>query len=99
MSKALSKIRESGFNVGLEDGQLWVAPFSKLTAQQLDYLKAHKAEIIQALQSEPPINDGEPVNPLLVVAYTPLGEPIELIADDARHREWLLKMNPPPLLH
>ena len=86
----LEKIRQAGFTLELEDGQLAVAPFSKLTAQQLAYLKAHKAEIIQALQQEQPDT---------CTAYTSLGEPVTFAGLSPQYREWLIKMNPPPLLH
>ena len=86
----LEKIRQAGFVLELEEGQLAVAPFSKLTAQQLDYLKANKAEIIQALQQEQPDT---------CTVYTSLGEPVSFTGLSPQYREWLIKMNPPPRYH
>ncbi len=54
---ALSKIRESGFEIGLRESELSIKPFSKLSPTQLDFLKSHKAEIIQALKLEQAAND------------------------------------------
>ena len=81
----LEKIRQAGFVLELEDGQLAVAPFSKLTAQQLDYLKAHKAEIIMSLQAE---------QPDAFTVYTSLGEPVTFTGQSQQYRDWLIKMNP-----
>jgi len=86
----LEKIRQAGFTLELEDGQLAVAPFSKLTAQQLAYLKAHKAEIIRALQAE---------QPDAFTVYTSLGEPVTFSGLSEQYRDWLIKMNPPPRYH
>lgn len=57
MSNALSKIRESGFQIALDGSDLVVSPFSKLTPPQVQFLKSHKAEIIQALQQEQAANE------------------------------------------
>ena len=45
----LAKIIAAGFSLEVADGELLVTPFSKLTAIQKTYLKAHKADIIEAL--------------------------------------------------
>ena len=47
---ALKKIEDAGFNLSIYDGKLKVVPFSKLTKQQREFLKQHKAEIIEVLQ-------------------------------------------------
>ena len=57
MSNALTKIKSAGFVVELEGGNLVVSPFSKLTPPQVQFLKSHKAEIIQALKQEQAAND------------------------------------------
>jgi hypothetical protein len=57
MSHALTKIKSAGFVVELEGGNLVITPFSKLTPPQVQFLKSHKAEIIQALQQEKAAND------------------------------------------
>jgi hypothetical protein len=50
---ALSKIKTAGFDLSLTDtGTIKVAPFSKLTDTQREYLKTHKAEIMAELQAE-----------------------------------------------
>ena len=54
---ALLKIRQSGFQVALDESGLVVSPFSKLTPPQVIFLKSHKAEIIQALNQEQAAND------------------------------------------
>ena len=49
---ALLKIRQAGFALGFHDGGLSVIPASQLTANQRNFIKQHKAEIIEALQQE-----------------------------------------------
>ncbi|MGZ8176172.1 hypothetical protein [Methylobacter tundripaludum] len=49
MSGALSKIESAGFNVSLVGGNLAVSPASNLTQLQKEFLRSHKAEIIQEL--------------------------------------------------
>jgi hypothetical protein len=51
---ALSKIRKAGFTVSLAGNALEVSPASNLTPNQRDFLKQHKAEIIEQLQAETP---------------------------------------------
>ena len=55
---ALQKIKNAGFEVELSNGNLVIQPFSKLTPQQIDFLKAHKAEIIRELEAA---NDSYPL--------------------------------------
>jgi hypothetical protein len=52
MSRALSKIKAAGFVVELEGGQLFISPFSKLTQDQIDFIKTNRSEIIEALERE-----------------------------------------------
>ena len=48
---ALSKIMDAGFTLSLVSNKLSVKPHSKLTPVQLDFLKLHKAEIIDELMA------------------------------------------------
>ena len=50
--EALRKIRESGFAVALVDGYIEISPSSKLTAEQREFLKRHKAVIVSELEAE-----------------------------------------------
>lgn len=56
MSRTLAKIKAAGFEVGLEGGNLAISPFSKLTPVQVQFLTAHKAEIVAALEQEQAAN-------------------------------------------
>lgn len=48
---ALSKIQQAGFNLSMnESGSLVIVPASKLTDDQRQFLKSHKAEIVQELR-------------------------------------------------
>jgi hypothetical protein len=49
---ALHQIREAGFDVALVDGWIEISPADRLTQNQRDFLKSHKAEIISELQAE-----------------------------------------------
>ncbi|MDP3389077.1 MAG: hypothetical protein Q8Q40_13865 [Methylococcaceae bacterium] len=49
---ALSKIRAAGFGVSLVDGFIEIDPASKLTSSQREFLKLHKAEIVEELQAD-----------------------------------------------
>jgi len=80
---ALTKIRNAGFQIGIDSGDLLIEPGDKLTKNQLAFLKSHKSEIIAELE-------------LTVTCYTPAGVPIEVQARDADHAAWLLRMNPKP---
>jgi hypothetical protein len=48
---ALTKIKEAGFSLTLEGDNLKIIPFSKLTEQQLTFLKLHKLEIVSELKA------------------------------------------------
>lgn len=54
---ALLKIREAGFQIGMDGGDLLIAPGEKLTDNQLAFLRNHKADIVQALKQEQAAND------------------------------------------
>ena len=47
---AIKKIIAAGFVLELDGIDLVIEPFSKLTPNQLEFLKSHKAEIIQELK-------------------------------------------------
>ena len=79
---ALSKIREAGFSVDLNGDSFKITPSSKLTENQRDFLKSHKAEIIGELKS------------LLVLCYSPSGLAYEIEAQNLEHAEFLRRMNP-----
>ncbi len=44
-----ARIQQAGFILEVEEGNLYVEPFSKLTDRQRAFLKRHKAEIIAEL--------------------------------------------------
>ncbi len=44
-------VQRAGFTLEAENGRLMVEPFSKLTQEQLQFLRCHKAEIIAELQT------------------------------------------------
>ena len=46
---AIEKIKSAGFTLVVVGGNLQVSPASRLTPQQLEFLKAHKVEIVEAL--------------------------------------------------
>ena len=83
----LERIKQAGFDVwlesvdGLEDG-LCIEPSNKLTSEQLHYLKANKQTIVNEL--------------LMTTVYTPNGQALTVLARDATHQAFLLKMNPKP---
>ena len=47
---ALSYIENAGFDVAMVDGFIEISPASALTMQQREFLKSHKAEIINELK-------------------------------------------------
>lgn len=83
----LDKIKQAGFDVwlesvdGLEDG-LCIEPSDKLTDEQIQYLKANKQAIVNEL--------------LMATIYTPNGQALTVLARDAEHKAFLLRMNPKP---
>lgn len=95
---ALAKIKGAGFTLSLTDtGNLKITPFSKLTDTQREFLKRHKPEIIRQLEAE---TESQPeavitIYPGLVTCYTPNGKGLLVMAKDAEHEAFLLRMNPP----
>jgi len=57
MSRALSRIIQSGFTLQADGEDLIIEPFSKLTPEQLAFLRSHKTEIIQELKQQQAAND------------------------------------------
>ncbi|MDD5461838.1 MAG: hypothetical protein PHG00_09425 [Methylococcales bacterium] len=102
MTSPLAEIRNSGFSLALANGSLEVKPASALTQQQRQFLKTHKAEIIEELTSENnPVEwrdytEPDIKNPLTVTCYTPAGSPVMIKAKDEAHKAFLLEMNPAP---
>lgn len=94
---ALAKIQDAGFQVAVVNGNLTVAPASKLTTTQREFLKQHKAEIIEEIE-----RDALPITPpdsLMVTLYTPDGTPVTTLARDADHAAWMQRMNPRPAIN
>jgi hypothetical protein len=84
---ALLKIKNAGFDVSLYGDSFKVIPSSSLTDNQRNFLKSHKAEIIKELQQ---------ADTLTVICYTPLGYAMTVIADSAKHAQFLRLKNPKP---
>ncbi len=82
---ALKKIKDAGFSVDLQGSSFVVTPSSSLNNQQREFLKTHKAEIIQEL------HDDE----LTVVIFTPAGNALVVEARNKEHADFLKRMNPP----
>ena len=91
---ALLKIRNAGFQIEIDNGDLLIEPGDKLTDKQLDFLKSHKAEIISDLRAERAAN--EIISSLMVRCYSPSGLCYEVEARDEEHAAWLKRMNPKP---
>jgi hypothetical protein len=51
---ALQRIQRAGFEVSLSGDTFTVSPASRLTPEQRDFLKAHKAEIVKELAANWP---------------------------------------------
>ncbi|MEQ1560404.1 MAG: hypothetical protein ABL933_15895 [Methyloglobulus sp.] len=102
----LAKIKAAGFDVALVDGYLEISPADELTDSQRTYLKSHKTEIIAELVAEAANDPGQTVTtalgvdeyayPCHVTCYTPMGNPVKVMATDADHEAFLLEMNPKP---
>lgn len=86
---ALSLIKEAGFDVSLVDGFIEIDPASKLTPTQREFLKLHKAEIVEELQ-------GGKIVFAIITCYTPNGNPVKVQATSPAHAEYLQRMNPRP---
>ncbi len=71
----LEPIQRAGFRLRLADGKLLVEPFSELTANQIEFLKRHKAEIIAELLAVNDESAKEQKNP----SPTTISEAIALV--------------------
>ncbi|CAA9889643.1 conserved hypothetical protein [Candidatus Methylobacter favarea] len=91
---ALLKIREEGFDVILFGDAFKVSPANELTTKQREFLKRHKAEIINALQNQGAWIELPDPGALTVTCYTPDGKPIEVPAASPEHAEQLRLWNP-----
>ncbi|MEQ1739647.1 MAG: hypothetical protein ABL884_07045 [Methyloglobulus sp.] len=97
----LTKIKDAGFTLSLTDsGNLKIALFSKLTDTQREFLKQRKQEIIGQLRAEA---ESQPeavitIYPRYVICYTPKGQGLRVMAKDAEHEAFLLRMNPKPVV-
>jgi hypothetical protein len=81
---ALHKIKEAGFDVALVDGWIEISPSDRLTHNQRQFLKTHKAEILSELQGEQ-IRQTE--NERTVLAWlASIGETDPEIIDDTLNR-------------
>jgi hypothetical protein len=90
---ALTKIKAAGFRLAVVGDRISVKPADKLTEQQRDFLKAHKAEVIAEIRAEQAVNE---VMRRIMVCWTPAGTPIEVEARDDAHADFLRRMNPQP---
>lgn len=84
---ALAKIRNAGFELWLKDnGNIGIRPFDALTPQQLEFLKVHKTEIVEALAVKPATNDPAQLNPkhkaAIVRWLAHIGETDQAMIDD-----------------
>ena len=53
----ISRIRQAGFTIGLTDGNLAISPASSLTDKRRAWIRAHKDELVAALQAPASILD------------------------------------------
>jgi len=90
---ALTKIRNAGFRIELDNDDLLIEPGDKLTDNQLAFLKSNKAEIIAELRADQVANA---IIKRLVTCYSPSGLVYEVEASSPEHAAWLLRMNPKP---
>lgn len=64
MNSHLDQIKKAGFTLVLENGVLFIEPYSKLNEDQLHFLKSNKAAIFEALEAEQ--EHGKPYRPKLL---------------------------------
>jgi hypothetical protein len=88
----LAEFRQSGFELSVNDrANIEIKPFDKLTQSQVEFLKSHKAAIINELRAEQTACD---IINKFVTCWTPSGIPIEVETRDDAHKAYLLRMNP-----
>ena len=93
---ALLKIRNAGFDVVLDGDSFKVTPASSLTTTQREFLKSHKAEIVNELHNQivwEVLPEPAP-GALMVTCWTPAGNPVEVQANNPEHAAFLRRMNP-----
>jgi hypothetical protein len=93
---ALQRIQCAGFEISLSGDTFTVSPASRLTPEQREFMKAHKAEIVKELSASDTTEPAPATDPLLITVYTPSGTPMTTRARDAEHAAWLRRMNPKP---
>jgi hypothetical protein len=85
---ALQRIKRAGFEVSLSGDTFTVSPASRLTPEQREFLKAHKAEIVKELSAS---DTTEPAP-----KPAPIPEPDGDMADESEHNatgryfKWLI---------
>lgn len=107
IATAIQAIRDAGFKIEAEGDYIAIEPFDLLTDEQVDWLKAHKPDILEELRSpgaildaNQPGDDIEPANnpkPITVEAWTPAGILMLVEASSVEHAQWIERMNPPPI--
>jgi carbamoylphosphate synthase large subunit len=75
----LEKIKNNDFAIELDGDDFTVSPREKLTAEQREFLKANKPQIMREL--------------LLTTVYNLNGVPMQIQAKNAEHKAWLIKVN------
>jgi hypothetical protein len=93
---ALSKIKNAGFDVSLFGDKFRITPADKLTMQQCEFLKSHKAEIMNELimANRKAEQTAVEIISKFVTCYSPSGLVYEVDARDEQHSAFLQKMNP-----
>jgi len=102
ITQALLKIDKAGFRLSVDGPDLIIKPPGKLSPAQRQYIVDHKVEIMAALLDAAPAgNDHRAANDdkVLVAAWTPAGNPVEFLADNQDHADWIIRMNPKPPEH
>ena len=98
---ALNQLSSCGFKVTTDNETLFIEPAGKLTDEQRQWIRRHKAALLAALSKDDGLisqrhpeaaNDAEPIR---VNVWTPSGVMMTVTADSPEHAEWLRRMNPP----
>lgn len=99
----LTELRQKGFELCVNERQnIEIRPFDKLTQSQVEFLKSHKAAIINELRAEKAASElmaeqtASDIINKFVTCWTPSGIKIEVEARDADHAAFLRQMNPRP---
>jgi hypothetical protein len=79
----LTKIRQAGFTLAVSEGKLLVTPAKKLTDQQREFIKQHKAQIIAELKAAKNDDGLSPQDKAAILRWlTFIGENNQEIIDD-----------------